>query len=497
MMKWLIILLPMLLASAPFYSRQESDDISASVVKIFSMSVAADYLHPWQMKGQRSSTGSGVLIGGRLILTAAHVVSDGVFIQVKKSSDPEKYIAHIKWISHEADLALLEVEDTSFFEGMKALRLGNLPHRQDGVAVYGYPEGGNEISITQGIVSRVEQTSYVHSGFDLLALQIDAAINPGNSGGPALNDKGEIVGIAMQTMSRSDNIGYIVPSQIIRHFLDDIKDNRYDGFPDDGLYIQYISNKNLKKYYHIGNRTGVLVTDVVSGSSCSRYVRTGDILLEIDGVRIANDGTITMEGGGSVSSNYLLRKHQIGDLYRMKVLRGGKELDLKFPLKSEVLLLPYEHGKRPRYYIFGGMVFMPLTQNYLRSWGKQWIYKAPINFLELYINENFPTKERQEVVFLHNTLPDKENNGYIFPYHIVKKVNGKKITSFTGFVKSIEESSGNEIRIDFEGGHIAIINKEKASEANQRILPRYNIEKSFYLRKGTPASTNPIKSNSI
>lgn len=481
-MKLLLLLLPLMLMSAPFHSKKRSESISSSVVKIFTVSVASDYLHPWQMRGQRSSTGSGVLIGGNLLLTAAHVVSNGVFIRVKKSSDPEKYIAHIKWISHQADLALLEVEDQTFFEGAKALKLGRTPHRQDGVAVYGYPRGGNEISITQGIISRIDQTSYVHSEFELLALQIDAAINPGNSGGPALNEEGDIVGIAMQTMNQSDNIGYIIPSQIIQHFLDDIKDGKYDGFPDDGLYIQDISNSNLKKYYRMGNRTGVLVTDVVRGSSCDGFVKIGDVILEIDGVKIANDGTISMRGLGRVSSNYLLRKHQIGDIYKMKILREGSEVLLEIPLKGEVRLIPYEHGKRPEYYIFGGMIFMPLTQNYLRSWGKEWLFKAPVNFLELYINEDFPTEEREEVVFLQNTLPDRENAGYKFPHHIVQTVNGKKIRTFAAFVKSIEESKSNEIKINFEGGHIVIIDRDKAAQANRRILPRYNIEKSYYFR---------------
>jgi len=477
-----LLLLPLLLLSSSFHSLKVSERLSASVVKIFTVSVASDYLRPWQMRGQHTSTGSGVLIAGDLILTAAHVVDNGVFIQVRKSSDPDKYIAHVKWISHQADLALLEVEEHDFYKDTTPLKLGKMPHRQDGVAVYGYPKGGNEISITQGIISRIDQTSYTHSGFDLLALQIDAAINAGNSGGPALNEEGEIVGIAMQAMNRSENIGYIIPSEIIRHFLDDIRDGKYDGFPDDGLYIQDMGNENLKRYYGLGDRTGVLVTDVVLGSSCDGYLRIGDVILEIDGVKIANDATIPMSGGSRVSSNYLLRRHQIGDSYTMKILREGKELSVDVPLKGEVKLIPYEHGKRAEYYIFGGMVFMPLTQNYMRSWGEKWLYKAPVNFLELYINEDYPTRERSGVVFLQNTLPDKENTGYTFPHHIVLKVNGRKISDFRDFVTQMEQSEKGVVRIDFEGGHVVVIDREKAREANERVLPRYNIERSAYLR---------------
>ena len=102
-----------------------------------------------------------MIIGNNFILTSAHIVDNGVHIEVKKSANPKKYISHVKWISHEADLALLEIEDKSFFDNTKALHFNGLPHRQTGVAVYGYPKGGNEISITQGIVSRIEQRFYI------------------------------------------------------------------------------------------------------------------------------------------------------------------------------------------------------------------------------------------------------------------------------------------------------------------------------------------------
>ena len=460
-----------------------SDGISSSVVKIFTVAVEPDYFRPWQMKSQRAFSGSGVLIEGNRILTAAHVVNNGVFVTVKKSSDPEKYIAHTKWISHEADLALLEVENQRFFEGMKALKLGATPHRQDGVAVYGYPEGGNEISITQGIVSRIDQTLYVYSNFDLLTLQIDAAINAGNSGGPALNEKGEIVGIAMQKIDDSDNIGYIIPSQIIRHFLDDIRDGIYDGFPDDGLYIQTMENSNLRKHFGMRERSGVLVTRVVDGSSCDGTIRRGDVLLEIDGVKVANDLSIPMKGGSRVSANYLIRRHQIGEKLSMKVLREGKEIVMDIPLKRERLLVPYKHGERPEYTIFGGMIFMPLTRNYLQVWGKGWAEKAPVKFVDLIKNRNYPTGEREELVFLQNTLPDRENVGYNFVHDIVDEVNGRKIRTFAEFVERIGGRDSGEVRIGLENGSVIVIDRKSAAQANERLLHRYSIPKSAYLQK--------------
>ena len=481
-MRLLFLLIPFLLWGVPFHSEEKANRISSSVVKIFTTSVKPNYYQPWQMRSQKFSTGSGVIIDKHLILTAAHVASNSVYLEVKKGDSPKKFIAHVKWISHDSDLALLEVEDLDFFKGTKPLKLGKMPHRQDGVAVYGYPKGGNEISITQGIISRIEQTLYVHSDFDLLALQIDAAINPGNSGGPVFNQEGEIIGIAMQSLSSADNIGYLVPTPVIKHFFDDIKDGKYDGFPDDGLYIQSMENESLKQHYKMGKRSGVLITKIVPGSSSDGYLKKSDVLLAIDGINVADDSTVLMEGNGRVAANYLIRSHHIKDSFEATVLREGEELKINVPLKGLVSLVPYEHDQRPRYYIFGGVVLMPLSKNYLYEWGRNWLQKAPIHFVDTIKNDNLPSAERQEIVFLQSVLADRENAGYEFAHADVIEVNGVKVNSFATLVNTIETTKDKDIRLTLRGGSLIILNKEKALQANERILKRYGIKDSAYLR---------------
>ena len=475
-MRFLFLLIPFILLAEPFHTSEKINSLSASVVKIFTVSVKPNYYQPWQMRTQKFSTGSGVIIKDNFILTAAHVVSNGVFLEVKKSSNPTKFIAHVKWISHDADLALLEVEDKSFFDNTEPIGLGTLPHRQDGVAVYGYPQGGNEISITQGIISRIEQTVYVHSDFDLLSLQIDAAINPGNSGGPVFDQEGNIIGIAMQSLSSADNIGYLVPTPIIKHFLDDIKDGSYDGFPDDGLYIQGMENTSLKAYYKMKDRHGVLITHVVPKSSSDTYLKKDDVLLQIDGIDISDDATVLMEGNGRVAANYLIRSHHINEDFEVTILRDGEEMRLKIPSKPLVSLIPFEHDQLPKYYVFGGLVFMPLTKNYLFEWGRNWVQKAPIRFIDIVKNANFPTQERTELVFVQSILADRENAGYEISHALVNEVNGVKIDSFSTLVQTLEKTQTSDVQIFLQGGSKIILNKEKAQEANARLLKRYGIK---------------------
>src|SRR4030095_13017077 len=177
-----------------------------------------DYDSPWQAQVPQASTGSGVVIGPGRVLTGAHVIANATFVQVQKISDTEKVVARVVGVCHDCDLALSEVGDRRFRDGIDPAKLGELPDLRDRVAVVGFPIGGEEISITEGVVSRIEVQRYSHSQRYLLAVTVDAAINKGNSGGPVFKS-GNVVGIAFQKLENAENVGEMVPAPIIRHFL--------------------------------------------------------------------------------------------------------------------------------------------------------------------------------------------------------------------------------------------------------------------------------------
>ena len=230
-----------------------------SIIKIFAMRSRPNYNQPWQNYPQRSSTGSGFVISGNRILTNAHIVANQTFLMVRKPGLQKKYIAKLEVVGHECDMAILKVDDPEFFEGLKALEFGDLPELQTSVTVMGYPVGGDNISVTEGIISRIEPIRYSHSGRHLLAVQIDAAINPGNSGGPVLhNDK--VVGIAFQGLSQSQSIGYIIPVPVIKHFLKDVEDKKYNGFPHVPFKFAEMENPDLRKWSKMNSaHTGIII----------------------------------------------------------------------------------------------------------------------------------------------------------------------------------------------------------------------------------------------
>jgi len=101
----------------------------------------------WQRKASREATGSGFVLNtphGQSLVTNAHVVADASYVTVRKAKSANTYRAKVAALSHESDLALLNVEDSTFWKGgrdevsVTGLTLGELPHLQDHVIVIGY-----------------------------------------------------------------------------------------------------------------------------------------------------------------------------------------------------------------------------------------------------------------------------------------------------------------------------------------------------------------------
>jgi S1-C subfamily serine protease len=474
----LLVLLQVLgLLLAPFAARA---DVREAMVKIFAVQNRPDYTNPWNMFGPASLSGSGCVISGNRILTNAHVVSDHTFIQVRLFGQSRKYEAKVLAVSHEADLALLTVNEPDFFKGVKPLEIGELAKVQQAVVVYGFPQGGDALSTTTGVVSRIEHQVYAHSMLDLLAVQIDAAINPGSSGGPVLVDD-KIIGVAMQFLGNSENIGYMVPVPVINHFLDDLKDHHYDGFPEDGIFCQTMDNDGLRKMYGMkDDQSGCLVYRVIPGSPAEKVVKPGDVVMQIDGHKVADDGTVEFRPKERTSLNYYVQAHQVGDEMKLNILRSGRDEQVKLKLDLPVgvnQLVPLEqYDVQPTYFIYGGLVFEPLTVNYLKTWGATWFANAPKNLVASFQFDQL-TEVGEKIVVLTRVLPDEVNKGYhnSGDYRIVK-VNGQPIDNLKDLVRIVEGSSEPFVSFTDRWGAAVVLDRKAVEARKHEILDKYRIK---------------------
>jgi S1-C subfamily serine protease len=474
------------------------NDIRDAMVKIYSVQIEPYYYDPWSMNRQTFSSGSGCVITGGRILTNAHIVSDQSFLQVRRHGDAKKHTARVVAVSHAADLALLTVDDSAFFAGVAPLEIGELPEVQQEVAVYGFPEGGDTLSITKGVVSRIEHDAYAHSSIALLAVQIDAAINSGNSGGPVVVGR-HLSGVVMQYLQDSENIGYMVPTPVIQHFLTDIVDGSHDGIPDDGIIVQNMENDSLKKRYRLGhNRSGVLVVSVLPGAPAEGIVKAGDVILAVDGNDVADDGTIEFRPRERTSAAYHTQLHQIGENLRLDILRDHREKTVSITLDKSVgtldLVAKERYDVRPTYYIYGGLIFIPLTQNYLMSWGDDWYDSAPKNLVALY-KFGRPTVQGEEAVILSKVLPAEVNSGY-HQYRDLRivAVNNRNIFNLRQLMRAVEAPAQDPfIAFNTDQGIKIVLNRKRVAAAQPAILSTYSVpsDRSEDLRKGLSMAGSP------
>src|SRR2546430_11137430 len=279
--------------------KQPNGKIQKSLVRITSTEVEPDYRAPWNTGAIGRGVGAGFVIDGPRIMTNAHVVSNARYLTVEREGDPNKYPARVVFVAHDCDLALITVDSPEFFKHMVPLEVGGIPELESTVSAYGYPIGGERMSVTTGIVSRIDFQLYTHSSVDQhLAIQISAQINPGNSGGPVMQD-GKVVGVAFQGYSGdvAQGVAYMIPTPVMNRFLKDISNAQYDEYPDLAITYAKLQNPAQRKYLGLkDDDRGVLVGSVVTSGPADGVLKSGDVLLSIEGHPIASDANVELDG---------------------------------------------------------------------------------------------------------------------------------------------------------------------------------------------------------
>lgn len=462
---------------APAVVARPNGKIQKSLVRITATEVEPDYRAPWNSGAIQRGIGAGFVIEGNRIMTNAHVVSNSRYLTVERDGDPNKYPATVLFVAHDCDLALLKVGSTDFFKNMAPLTFGGIPELESVVSAYGYPLGGERMSVTTGIVSRIDFQLYTHSSIDQhLAIQISAQINPGNSGGPVMQN-GKVVGVAFQGYSGdiAQGVAYMIPTPVIHRFLSDIKDGRYDKYVD--LGIMYTKLQNPAQRHFLGLKDddrGVLVGTVIAAGPSAKSLQTGDVLLAIDDHPIASDATVELEGERVEMPEVVERKFK-GDTVKLDIMRDKKPVTVNIGLGS---VWPYgylAHGYdiRPRYVVYGGLLFQPLTLDLIEAYQPSDIRLR--HYFDYFVTEQIYL-EHPEVVVLTNILPDPTNT-YLAPYRtsIVDEINGQKIRTLADLAKTFSENPERFVVRMIGDGPPLVLDPKEVESARERIKTRYNV----------------------
>jgi S1-C subfamily serine protease len=462
-------------------SEFDGDAVEHAVLDIEVTSQRADWFSPWQDQRLVQASGSGFLIGPHRIMTNAHVVSDAKQIVVRRSAQSHVYFAQVEFIAHDSDLAILQVADPEFDKGVTPLAIGDLPSLRSRVRTYGFPAGGDRISRTEGVVSRIQFITYLHSGVDNhLAVQTDSAINPGNSGGPVLQD-GKVVGVAFQTNTRLSGVGFFIPAPVIKRFLSDIRDGRYDGYAELGISTSNLLNPMYRDYLGLpAGVQGVVIDRVLPHSSAEGMLEPGDVLLAVDDHAVSFDGNIQYFGH-NLNFDQIAEQKQIGESLKLTLWRKLSRIDVTLPLKGlpDADRIRSRFDVAPAYLIYAGFVFMPLDQEYLNTFGNYWqnADKALL-YAQFYRPVEEPSSPVDSVV-LTRVLPAGLNRGYRnLANSVVSTVNNQRISTLSDLDKALAAAKGPYIEIVLEPGNVQVVlDREAVRRGQAEILSAYGIAK--------------------
>ena len=464
--------------------------VRRSVFKIHTNASEPSMLEPWKVQGASASSGTGFYIGGGRILTNAHVVAHASFVTVQRDGDSRPVPARVKFIAHDCDLALLEPVEPALLNQVPALALGSVPKLRSPVSTIGYPLGGEQLSITDGIVSRVSYQRYAHHGSARhLLVQVDSAINPGNSGGPVVQGH-LVVGVAFQSYTQAENTGYIIPTPVIRRFLRDVENDHYEGHPDDGLTTTNwaMLNPSTMAFHDLtADHGGVKIAHVASWAPTAKLLEPGDIILAIDGQPIGVDGKVNFEGE-RVDFRAIFDLKLMGDKASFRISRGGMIQTVVVPIEPAGRHVAPEHvfSHHTRYIVWGGLVFTSLSHSLVRSFGDRWWRDAPLllRYLEYYSRFEPDVAKSAEILVLAKRLPDAVNTyATANSFGVVRAVGERPITRLEDLIAALETDTGEFAVIHFMGSDDPLVlSRAAVKERNAVINKKYGVEPDRWLK---------------
>jgi S1-C subfamily serine protease len=465
------------------YSLQLSDSagesrIRESVVKISATLRYPDILHPWTKQSPRDISGTGVIIDGKRILTNAHVVLYSSLLFVESQQSGDKLSAKVDALSPGMDLAVIRVDDESFFDRRPPIQsVQSLPEIKDSVTVYGYPQGGASLSVTKGIISRIEFVSY-GEGASGLRIQVDAPINPGNSGGPAVVD-GKMIGLVFSKISQADNIGYIIPGEEIALFLKDITDGKYEGKPNFHDRFQTLENPALRGFLRLEKNTQGMIVHTPATSKADYPLKTWDLVTSIGNKDIDNVGMVKLKDNLRLNFQYMIQKTARNGNVPLSIVRQGKPMKIDLPVTSHwPMLIESFQGRYPSFFVYGPLVFSSASREFCaaleRPGGSVASALAIMGSPLVTRRGDQPAFEGEELVIVTSPMfPCAMSKGYDNPFSkVVKEVSGVRVKNLRHFVELLRDAKAKYTTIAFDDrfSETMVFDHEQTLKATEEIL---------------------------
>lgn len=421
-----------------------------ALLRVRAAQQADTILQPWQKDGVKSMEVMGIYLGDSLVLTAGQAAKDATYIELSLPDGSITVPAKVVSYDPDIQLALISVlngKDKSIFEDRIALPLGDPMRLGDKAEYWGVISGKEPLRITINAKGGASADMMPR-----LMLQSPQSLPKDETFGYPIVRDGKLA--ALSSGFNPDQQAFsAINGELIKRFID-AEERIAHSVPVIGIGITPVDDPIMSKYLQLGEgESGVYLSEITPLSAAEGAgLQKGDVILAINDYKIDNQGTVQHPLYGRISVHALLRSMlPLGESLTMHLSRQGKRIDLNVPLNrdaAEKALIPtLQIGEQPRYIIHGGLLFQPLSTNYLEALKKAASSTLPEEYLTL--EDRTPElldKGYQELSGLTFVIPSPAVLGYEkLAYCLVEQVNGKAVTSFDELARLLDEPTSNGI----------------------------------------------------
>jgi len=237
----------------------------------------------------------------------------------------------------------------------------------------------------------------------------------------------------------------------------------------------------MRKYLKLGKEHTGIVIHRVNRPEISELVKPWDVIMACDGVDIDNLGMVPVAEGIRVNQGYLISRKAPGSSVKLSILRDGRTLEVEVPtITRRNTLVQKMTTDRPTYFVYGGLVFSPVTSEMVLSTpsGLFGALGARGRLLTRRIAEYREQPDDEIVVVCSPILPHKLTKGYgITPLSVVTHVNDQPVRNLRQMIRLIKANTDQFIifRFEDEQEEKIVLEPQQVAKYQDRILRNYNI----------------------
>lgn len=441
---------------------------------------AYNRLRPWEKQNITNGNYMGVYLGNGRVLTLGQAAKSATYVELSLPDHSRTAPARVVKYDDELNLALLTVEhaeDASIFNDMPELSVGEPLALGDKAEICALVREQDPVRITAEAISANDEDE---DSLPKMEMRAGSPLPQGNSAGLPILSNGKLVALT-ERYARVDQSLTCINAEFISRFLNESA-IAGESVPVLGLVFTGLDDPVFNKYLKLdAQQGGVYISKVLPGSAAANAgIREGDVLLSIDGLALDKLGRAQHPLYGLLDARHIIRSLKpIGEQLSLTISRDGQAMEITLTLNRDALeksLFKLEKpGTPPRYIMWGGLLFQPLTETYMNTLQSS-ANSLPLPFLKVKDRAaELQAEGAHELVALTLVVPTPATLGYdALGFCVVEQVNGEKITSFAQFAELLDaptEDGVIELTLNRSPYHI-YLDRQTVEASNDTIRRR-------------------------